>query len=185
MVGDNIKKRRESLKLTQEEVVKEMQEYYKEAGEEVGSFTQAQLSNWENNKSKPSLKNLNDLCIILDTTLDKLLEENQKKDFQNIFISEGYNVAKRLKKVTNKNDITTKIYELQNIIKKENIDELIHFFIEIYIEAKKSIEDEISIILLDTIVNKKDSDTKENFINYITMFEVGLHNGNVPKENEE
>lgn len=162
-----------------------MYEYYKEVGEEVGTFTQAQLSNWENNKSKPSLKNLNDLCIILDTTLDKLLEENQKKDFQNIFITEGYNVAKRFKKVTNKNDITTKIYELQNIIKKENINELISFFIEIYVTAKKSIENDISIILLDTIMHKNDNDTKENFINYMTMFEIGLHNGNVAKENEE
>ena len=181
MIGDNIRKRREELNLTQEEVVKKMQKFNKntteETGEEkqFGSFTQAQLSNWENNKSQPSLANLNDLCIILKTNLSKLCGDklnNSRTDF----FKEGYHIG-----ITIKKDIRYKILELQNILKARNIDKLRGFFLEMYFMEDRDIPECTGEIFVDALYHYDDKDTIDNFVMCMIAFQMGLHNGNLKK----
>ena len=184
MIGDNIRKRREELNLTQEEVVKKMQEYNKNIVEKVGSkdlekhlgsFTQAQLSNWENNKSKPSLSNLNDLCIILETNLVKLCGD-KLSDSKEKFFKEGYHLG-----VTIKGDISAKILELQNILKAKNINDLRGFFLEMYLIGDIGIPESTGEIFRDALYHNDDKDTIDNFVMCMISFEMGLHNGNLAK----
>ncbi len=83
MLGDNIKKRRNELNYTQDDIIDKV----KENKSDSLSFSKKQLSNWENGSAIPSVYNLCDLAKVLKTTVDSLLSGSDY-DIYNEFITD-------------------------------------------------------------------------------------------------
>ena len=173
-IGKNIMELRKKAGLTQMEVVEKAGEIRTEA-----TFNQAQLSNWEQDKTKPSGKNLELLAQILNCSV---------LDFYKVegLTEEEYNKKEEEAKEKLKGTSQGKAYDLGFIYGNkyglEEIKELVH-------NALTSKEDNKINIIIDYLTQKGEIITKEfsellinenNYDNFIS-FVIGLSNGAIDK----
>lgn len=67
MVGKNIKKAREGRGLTQEDLAERL------------NVTRQAVSNWENEKTQPSIEMLNQLALVLEVSVEELIYGGERK----------------------------------------------------------------------------------------------------------
>lgn len=82
MVGKNIKKMREKRKMTQEELANRL------------NVTRQAVSNWETEKTQPDIETLNQISLILDTSVETLIYGSEKKTKTTIINNTTNNVTK-------------------------------------------------------------------------------------------
>lgn len=93
MLGENIKKLREKIGLTQNQVVFKA----KELKGNSGTFTQSQLSKWEKNETLPSDENIELLSKIFDCSKTDLKKENTNQYSWDEIYQEAFSIGKNFK----------------------------------------------------------------------------------------
>ena len=159
MLGDNIKKIRNEIGLTQNELVLKA----KELKENSSTFTQAQLSKWEKNEIMPSEENIKLLSEILNCSIDDLKKENN----DNVDYMKIYEEALELGKNFKASEIKSLLYKTtddKNDI-KDNAKYYTEFFIKNNMPVPKIFIDIFSM-----------TENNEGWA-LITAFNMGFWNG--------
>lgn len=181
MIGEEIKIRRKQLGLTQEELVQKAYKQYQVDKEKYGVefkiFDQAQLSKWENGEQIPNTKNLWLLSILLDMSFFELNTTEDSKIVKTFFHS-GYCLAVRVK-----GDLNAKIHELLEYTKNRKIQEINQAILELYVDNKIEMSEDIAIMIPISYVNKEEGE--EKYLSYILSFISGMNNGNIEKSKKE
>lgn len=190
MIGDNIAKRRKELGLTQSELIEKAQELIKNTqdNENKSTFTQARLSNWENNTKTPSMRNIMILSQMLNCSIEYLMGDKLKDNMNKNFYNEAVRITRDYSKVEGdcqgysyltlapdieviKNISVPKI-QLLEAIKKEKISEVIYWFLKIILICQKELNQELSCTIPEVYSGILSEDT---FYKYMLCFCAGLN----------
>lgn len=181
MIGENIKRRREELGLSQSQLTEKAREFKASVNKgsdisEVRCFDQAQLSRWENNERTPSLENMNLLATILNCNLEDLTDNDMKAGIYQKFYDEAYRIAHNKTIKSNREEIKIQVFKLNNAMHSKNINDIVHLLLETYLICDEKI-DEIGEMIPEVLCREMDKKDNEFFMLCMYRFIMGLHNG--------
>lgn len=165
MLGDEIKKRRLELGMSEEELINKAKEKYKNNAEQV--FDEDKLSKWENNELIPNANELWILCDLLEYSILKFTTAQKSKVETNYYANSFALVEKIGTEKTDK-----LIEELSDGVKNEDFSRINQTLLEVYIYNKIEIPKDMALLLsLSMFYNDEE---KEEYISYINSFIKGL-----------
>lgn len=164
MLGDNIKKLRNEMGLTQNELVLKA----KELKGNSSVFSQAQLSKWEKNETIPSTENIELLSTILNCSKSELEKENKNKvkvDLMQIY-EEAFELGKNFKE----NEVKLLLNKILDD-KKSNKDRA-KCYVDFFIKNAMPVP-EFFIDIFSSFENVEN----DNEDSLLTAFHIGFWNG--------
>ncbi len=170
MLGDNIKKLRNEIGLTQNELILKA----KELKENSSTFTQSQLSKWEKNETIPSDENIQLLSEIFNCSKEDLeKEDNDRVDYMQIY-EDAFALGKNFKA----SEIKLLLYKATD--SKKDIKDIAKYYSEFFIKNAMPVPK----IFIDMLSRTKNDDKKEEVWSWLTAFNIGFWNGSYNKDEQ-